>query len=70
MGSQHTENLFRRFRGEHVNLKTNSGGLYQGRVNEITNDYVSLVGENDNTPTFVFYAALESLVLIELPSQT
>ena len=38
MAGQHTENLFRRFKGEAVSIKTVSGGLYEGRVTEITND--------------------------------
>ncbi|MGH9970612.1 MAG: hypothetical protein ACREBG_22875 [Pyrinomonadaceae bacterium] len=69
MGSQHTENLFRRYKGQHVNIKTTSGGLYEGRVTEITNDYISLVRENDKTPTFVFFGALESIVVVESPSE-
>ena len=63
MGGQHAENLFRRFKGENVSIKTLSGGLYEGRVNEITNDYVCLtekVGGEDAT-VFVFLAAIESM---------
>ena len=69
MGSQHTENLFRRFKGEVITLKTVSGGVFQGRVTEITNDYVSLVDANEKTPTFVFYAAIESLIVLDIPSE-
>jgi hypothetical protein len=36
------ENLFRRFKGEVVDVKTVSGGIYAGRVVEVTNDYVCL----------------------------
>ena len=32
MAGQHIENLFRRFKGEKVNIKTISGGIYEGRV--------------------------------------
>ncbi len=67
MGSQHTENLFRRFKGEVVALKTISGGVYEGRVNEITNDYVSLIDDGEKAPTFVFFGAVESLVVIDTP---
>lgn len=69
MGSQHTENLFRRYKGEVITLKTVSGGVFQGRVTEITNDYVSLVDQNEKTPTFVFFAAVESLVPLNVPSE-
>ena len=39
MERQHTENLFRRYKGQLVNVKTISAGIYKGRVGEITNDY-------------------------------
>lgn len=70
MGTQHTENLFRRYKGELVNVKTISGGVYEGRVNEITNDFISLVerGANESAPVFVFFSAIESIVVIDLPS--
>lgn len=70
MGTQHTENLFRRFKGEMIVLKTVSGGVFQGRVTEITNDYVSLVDANEKTPTFVFFNAVESLVPLDVASET
>lgn len=60
---QHTENLFRRFKGEVVDVKTVSGGIYAGRVAEITNDYVCLV-ETSGAPgqqVFLFYNAIESM---------
>ncbi len=70
MERQHTENLLRRHKGKLVNIKTISGGIYSGRVNEITNDYVSLIkGEGlDETQTFVLFDAIESLLTIEAPS--
>lgn len=67
MAGQHMENLFRRFKGEKVNLKTISGGIYEGRVVEITNDYVCLSeisGETsgvDSQPVFIFFSAIESM---------
>ena len=72
LGSQHTENLFRRFKGEVVTLKTMSGGVFEGRISEITNDYVCLVSTsaNDKAPTFVFFAAVESFVVHDVPSET
>ena len=63
MAGQHVENLFRRFKGEKINLKTVSGGIYSGRVIEITNDYVCL-NETDGVetqPVFIFFTAIESV---------
>lgn len=70
MERQHTENLFRRYKGELVNLKTISGGVYRGYVNETTNDYVSLVDREteDDAQTFVLFSAIESLVVSPNPS--
>jgi hypothetical protein len=70
MGSQHTENLFRRFRGELVNIKTISGGVYRGYVSEVTNDYISLIDREteDETQTFILYSSIESLVVIATPA--
>ena len=63
MAGQHIENLFRRFKGEQVNIKTISGGIYEGRVTEITNDYICLTetAGNDNQPVFIFFTAIESM---------
>ena len=70
MERQHTENLFRRYKGELVNIKSISGGVYRGYVSEITNDYVSLIDREteDDTQTFVLFSAIESLVVITAPS--
>jgi hypothetical protein len=65
MPGQHIENLFRRFKGEKVDVKTLSGGIYSGRISEITNDYVCLVetagavGEQ----VFISFSAIESVVV-------
>lgn len=69
MARQHTENLFRRYKGKLVQIKTISGGVYSGRVGEITNDYVSLINREaeDETQNFVFFEAMESLVVMEAP---
>ena len=59
------ENLFRRFKGELVDIKTVSGGIYKGRISEITNDYVCLT-ETITAPdqrVFLFYGAIESVVV-------
>lgn len=70
MERQHTENLFRRYKGQVVNVKTISAGIYKGRVGEITNDYVALTDRDgdDETQTFIFFVAIESIVVIEAAS--
>ena len=70
MGTQHTENLFRRYKGELVNIKTVSGGVYRGYVREITDDYVSLIDREaeDENQTFILFSSIESLVVIVNPS--
>ncbi|HYV09914.1 MAG TPA: hypothetical protein VE980_03310 [Pyrinomonadaceae bacterium] len=63
MAGQHIENLFRRFKGEVVDVKTLSGGIYSGRVVEITNDYVCLI-ETSGAPgqqVFVTFGSIESV---------
>jgi ribosome maturation factor RimP len=63
MAGQHIENLFRRFKGEVVDVKTVSGGIYSGRVVEVTNDYVCLT-ETAGAPgqqVFVTFSAIESM---------
>jgi hypothetical protein len=42
MNYQHVENLLIRFRGQLVTIKTVSGGVYEGSITDVTNDYVSL----------------------------
>jgi hypothetical protein len=63
MAGQHTENLFRRFKGEIVSLKSISGGIYEGRIVEITNDYVCLsdTAGVDSKPVFILFTAIESV---------
>lgn len=67
MPQQHIENLFRRYKGQLVNIKCVSGGVYKGRVAEITNDYVLLTDREpeDEPQTFVLIDAIESVVVIE-----
>jgi hypothetical protein len=63
MPGQHLENLFRRFKGEVVDIKTVSGGIYSGRISEITNDYVCLI-ETSGSPgqqVFLTFGAIESM---------
>ena len=69
MERQHTENLFRRYKGQPVTIRSISGGVYKGHVGEISNDYVLLTDRvtDDGTQTFVFYAAIESIVVMVVP---
>ena len=63
MAGQHTENLFRRFKGEAVSIKTVYGGLYEGRVTEITNDYICLsetVG-GEGALVYLMMSSIESM---------
>ena len=65
MPGQHLENLFRRFKGEIVDVKTISGGIYTGRISEITNDYVCLT-ETSGAPgqqVFLLFSAIESMAV-------
>jgi hypothetical protein len=65
MSGQHIENLFRRFKGEVVDVKTVSVGIYSGRVVEVTNDYVCLT-ETSGAPgqqVFVAFSAIESMAV-------
>jgi hypothetical protein len=42
MNFQHIENLLIRYRGDAVSIKTISGGVYEGSISDVTNDYVAL----------------------------
>ncbi len=65
MKYQHVENLLLRYRGDAVDIKTISGGVYEGLVNDVTNDYVALKvkdssGEEDLV--IVLLHAIESVL--------
>lgn len=64
MPGQHLENLFRRFKGEVVDVKTISGGIYTGRISEISNDYVCLIetAPEQGQQVFISFNAIESMV--------
>jgi len=69
MNYQHIENLLIRYRGDAVTVKTISGGIYEGVISDVTNDYVAMkttgtVGEND--VVIVLLHAIESV----LPQRT
>ena len=67
MALQHAENLFRRYRGQVVTVKTMSGSLHVGRVTEVTKDFVELVETKDGEPAQVFllFHGIESMVVQE-----
>ena len=48
MNYQHVENLLIRFRGQLVNIKSVSGGIYEGVITDVTNDYVALKVKNND----------------------
>lgn len=65
MSLQHIENLLIRFRGQTIDIKTVSGGVYEGVIADVTNDYVALkmksaAGEED--PVYVLLHSIESIV--------
>ena len=64
MAGQHSENLFRRLKGDLVTVKTVSSGVYKGRVVEVTNDYVCLDESEgaEGVQVFIFFSAIESMV--------
>lgn len=65
MNYQHIENLLIRYRGQVVNMKTVSGGIYEGLVNDVTNDYVALKvsdGLGAEEVVFVLLHAIESIL--------
>jgi hypothetical protein len=66
VGLQHIENLLRRYRGQVITIKTRSGGIYEGMVAEITNDYVALAmkrAESDDADqVFVLLHSVEAVL--------
>jgi ferredoxin-fold anticodon binding domain-containing protein len=65
MNYQHVENLLIRFRGQLVNIKTVSGGVYEGVINDVTNDYVALkvnTGDGQSDQVIVLLHSIESLL--------
>ena len=65
MNYQHVENLLIRYRGGTVHIKTISGGVYEGTISDVTNDYVALkVKDNagEEVLRIVLLHAIESLL--------
>ena len=65
MNYQHVENLLIRFRGQSVNIKTVSGGVYEGLITDVTNDYVALkvkTSEAENDQIIILLHSIESVL--------
>ena len=69
MNYQHVENLLIRFRGQAVNIKSVSGGTYEGTINDVTNDYVTLKITNTSGATDLVIVLLHSIESIH-PQRT
>jgi len=65
MNFQHIENLLIRFRGQVVNIKTVSGGVYEGLIADVTNDYVGLkinTADGEADQVVVLLHSIESIL--------
>ena len=65
MNYQHVENLLIRFRGQLVSIKTISGGVYEGIISDVTNDYVALRVKDaggDGDQVIVLLHSVESIL--------
>jgi ferredoxin-fold anticodon binding domain-containing protein len=65
MGLQHIENMLRRYRGQVINVKTRSGGVYEGTVADITNDYVALAMKNEDESRDTVFVLLHSIEAVQ-----
>jgi hypothetical protein len=65
MNYQHVENLLIRFRGQSVDIKTISGGVYEGKITDVTNDYVAIrvqAGDPEENEVIVLLHSIESIL--------
>ncbi len=65
MNYQHIENLLIRYRGDAVDIKTISGGVYEGSITDVTNDYVALKVKDaagDEDTVVILLHAIESVL--------
>ena len=65
MNYQHIENLLIRYRAQAVVVKTISGGVYEGLINDVTNDYVALKlheATDSEDVVFILLHAIESVL--------
>lgn len=70
MDLQRVENLFRRYKGQTVSIKTLSGGAYEGIVSEITSDYVALMTQSGDENQYQVVVLLHSIESILPRNQT
>ena len=64
MNYQHVENLLIRIRGQAVDIKTTSGGTYEGKITDVTNDYVALksqAGAEEAGAVIILLHSIESI---------
>ena len=61
MNYQHIENLLIRFRGQTVMIKTASGGVYEGSITDVTNDYVALKVKSEGAEDDLVIVLLHSI---------
>ena len=64
---QEAENMLRRYKGQSVDIKTVSGGVYEGTITEVSNDYVALSlksGDDGGEPdqVYVLLHSIESVL--------
>lgn len=70
MNFQHVENLLIRFRGERIAIKTMSGGIYEGTVMDVTNDYVAVKAQTAEEDAHQLIILLHSIESISPQSRT
>lgn len=61
MNYQHIENLLIRFRGQSILVKTISGGVYEGTIRDVANDYVTLTAKKEGDEDDVVIVLLHSI---------
>ena len=65
-GMQEAENMLRRYKGQSVDIKTVSGGVYEGTITEVSNDYVALslksTDDGDADQVYVLLHSIESVL--------
>ena len=61
MNYQHIENLLIRFRGQLILIKTTSGGVYEGTIRDVTNDYVTLTAKKEGDEDDLVIVLLHSI---------
>ena len=69
MNYQHVENLLIRYRGQAVNVKSISGGIYEGTISDVTNAYVSLKVKGETGETDLVIVLLHAIESV-LPQRT